>query len=114
MGEDAYAEALAHHHRLIRAGLAAHGGKEISTQGDGFFAVFSSPSACVAAAIEMQGAISAQPWPAGERLRVRMGIHCGEASETTGARSFSRPRPAPSCGTRCRSAPPYAISESTG
>jgi predicted ATPase len=82
MGEDAYAEALADHHRLIRAGLAAHGGKEISTQGDGFFAVFSSPSACVAAAIEMQRAISAQPWPADEQVRVRMGIHSGEASET--------------------------------
>ena len=79
---DAYAEVLADHHRLIRAGLAAHGGEEVDTQGDAFFAVFSSPSACVAAAIEMQRAFVSHPWPAGETVRVRMGIHSGEAAET--------------------------------
>ena len=68
---------------MIRAALAAHGGKEISTQGDGFFAVFSSASACAGAAIEMQRAFAAHAWPAGTRVRVRMGVHCGEASETS-------------------------------
>ncbi len=80
---DAYAQVLADHHRLIRAALAAHGGQEIDTQGDAFFAVFSSPSACVAAAIEMQRAFVSYPWPVGETVRVRMGIHSGEASETS-------------------------------
>jgi predicted ATPase/class 3 adenylate cyclase len=74
-----YADVLADHHRLIRASLAAHGGEEVDTQGDAFFAVFSSPSACVAAAIEMQRAFLSHPWPAGEAVRVRMGIHSGEA-----------------------------------
>jgi len=73
---------LADHHRLIRAGLASHDGKEIDTQGDGFFAVFYSPSACVAAVIEIQRALGAHEWPDGERVRVRMGVHSGEASET--------------------------------
>jgi predicted ATPase len=68
---------------MIRAALAAHGGKEISTQGDGFFAVFSSASACAAAYIEMQRAFAAHGWPAGTQVRVRMGVHCGEASETS-------------------------------
>jgi predicted ATPase/class 3 adenylate cyclase len=80
---DAYAQVLADHHRLIRAALAAHGGQEIDTQGDAFFAAFSSPSACVAAAIEMQRAFVSYPWPVGETVRVRMGIHSGEASETS-------------------------------
>jgi len=79
---DAYAEVLTDHHRLIRTGLAAHDGKEIDTQGDAFFAVFSSPSACVAAAIEMQRAFVSHSWPAGEGVRVRMGVHSGEVSET--------------------------------
>jgi predicted ATPase/class 3 adenylate cyclase len=79
---DAYAEVLTDHHRLIRAGLAAHDGTEIDTQGDAFFAVFSSPRACVAATIEMQRAFVSRAWPAGEGLRVRMGIHSGEASQT--------------------------------
>jgi len=83
VGADTYATVLVDHHRIIRAGLSAHGGKEIDTQGDGFFAVFSSPSACVAAVIEMQRAISAHQWPAGEQVRVRMGVHSGEASENS-------------------------------
>src|SRR5262245_15683748 len=78
----AYAELLGDHHRLIRAELSAHGGREIDTQGDAFFAVFSSPSSCVTAAIEMQRALASHSWPGGEGLRVRMGIHSGEVSET--------------------------------
>jgi class 3 adenylate cyclase len=77
-----YADVLADHHRIIRGGLAAHGGREIDTQGDAFFAVFTSPSACVAAAIGMQLALIRSSWPAGETVRVRMGIHSGEASQT--------------------------------
>ena len=38
LGEGTYADVLAEHHRVIRAGLAAHDGKEVGTQGDGFFA----------------------------------------------------------------------------
>jgi hypothetical protein len=79
---DTYAEVLTAHHGLIRTGLAAHGGREIDTQGDAFFAVFSSPRACVAAAIEMQRALGSYPWPDGEAVRVRMGIHSGEAAQT--------------------------------
>lgn len=81
LGEDVYADVLAEHHYLIRSCLAAHGGREVSTQGDGFFAVFSSPRACASAVIEMQRGFGAHEWPAGERLRVRMGVHFGEASE---------------------------------
>jgi predicted ATPase/class 3 adenylate cyclase len=79
---DGYARVLSEHHRLIRASLAAHGGEEVDTQGDAFFAVFSSPSACIAAAIEMQRAFLSHSWPAGERVRVRMGVHSGEVSRT--------------------------------
>jgi predicted ATPase/class 3 adenylate cyclase len=78
---DLYPEILTDHHRLIRASLAAHGGEEVDTQGDAFFAVFSSPSACVAAVIGMQRAFGSHPWPGGEPVRVRMGVHSGEAAE---------------------------------
>jgi class 3 adenylate cyclase len=83
LGDDDYAELLAGHHALIRSALAAHGGSEVDTQGDAFFAVFSSPRGCVAAALQMQRAIAARAWPGGEPVRVRMGIHCGEAARTT-------------------------------
>jgi len=82
LGKGDYAEMLAGHRWLIRSGLAAHGGEEVDTGGDGFFAVFSSPKACVAAVAEMQQAMAAHAWPAGEHVRVRMGVHTGEASQT--------------------------------
>src|SRR5208282_6756385 len=82
VGQGVYAQALADHHSIIRSGLAAHDGREVDTQGDAFFAVFSSPAACVTAAIQMQRALQEHAWPAGERVRVRMGMHTGEAAQT--------------------------------
>ncbi|MGD0441775.1 MAG: adenylate/guanylate cyclase domain-containing protein [Acidimicrobiales bacterium] len=81
LGADVYADVLAEHHRLIRSCLAANGGTEVSTHGDGFFAVFSSPRACLLAVIEMQRGFGSREWPAGEQLSVRMGVHFGEASK---------------------------------
>jgi predicted ATPase/class 3 adenylate cyclase len=82
LGDSDYGRVLADHQALIRAALAAHGGKEVDTQGDAFFAVFSSPTACVAAVIEMQRALEARAWPGGEHVSVRMGVHTGEAATT--------------------------------
>ena len=82
LGEDDYAQVLAGHHALIRSALAAHGGREVDTQGDAFFAVFSSPRGCVAAVLAMQQAMQAHAWPGGEQVRVRMGVHSGEAART--------------------------------
>ena len=81
-GQDVYADVLGEHHSIIRSGIAAHGGREVDTQGDAFFAVFSAAPACVAAVIQMQRALQAHAWPAGEHVRVRMGVHTGEASRT--------------------------------
>ena len=80
--EGLYAQVLADHRSLIRSGLTAHGGREVDTQGDGLFAVFSSPSACLAAVRDMQKALEAHAWAGQEHVRVRMGIHTGEASKT--------------------------------
>ncbi|MFY9927548.1 MAG: adenylate/guanylate cyclase domain-containing protein [Streptosporangiaceae bacterium] len=82
LGEGLYTQVLAGYRGLIRAALDTYGGQEVDTPGDGFFAVFSSPSACVAAVLDMQQAFAGFDWPAGEQLRVRMGAHTGEASRT--------------------------------
>jgi len=82
LGEGPYGQVLSDHHALVRSGLAAHDGREVDTQGDAFFAVFSSPRACVAAAVEIQRALAAHTRPASEHVRVRMGVHTGEASRT--------------------------------
>ena len=82
VGHGAYEQVLADHRSIIRSGIAAHDGREVDTQGDAFFILFSSPAACVAAVIQMQRALQAHAWPAGEHVRVRMGVHTGEASQT--------------------------------
>jgi predicted ATPase/class 3 adenylate cyclase len=81
-GEATFARILASHHAVIRSALAGHGGREVDTAGDGFFAVFSSTRGCVAAAVEMQQTLGSTAWPSGESVRVRMGVHCGEAEQT--------------------------------
>ena len=83
LGDAGYAAVLEDHHRIIRSCLSAFGGMEHGTEGDSFFAVFAAPSACISAALQMQRELRAHDWPAGEELRVRMGIHTGEASEAS-------------------------------
>lgn len=72
---------MSDHHHIVRASLEAHAGHEEGTNGDSFFAAFTSPTACVTAAMEMQRAFNRHEWPVGEELRVRMGIHTGEVAE---------------------------------
>jgi len=83
LGDDLYARALSEHHEIVRQALAAHGGVEQGTQGDAFFATFTSPRACVAAAIDIQRNLASHEWPQSEQMNVRMGIHTGEASEAS-------------------------------
>ena len=81
---DRYAEVLAEHQRLLREAFARHGGHEIDTQGDAFFIAFSSAREAVLAAIEAQRALSGYPWPEDADVRVRMGIHTGQAAPVNG------------------------------
>ena len=79
-----YGELLSDHRRLLRAAFAAHGGREIDTQGDAFFVAFARARDGVEAAIEGQRALAAHEWPDGVECRVRMGLHTGEPSVLRG------------------------------
>ena len=88
LGADRWENVLEQHSRIVRDALSKHGGTEIRTQGDSFFAVFTSPIEAITAAAEMQRSLSMEAWPHGVSLRVRMGLHTGEArpaSATAGA-----------------------------
>ena len=76
---EGYSAVLDAARELQRRVLAETGGREIDCRGDELFAVFEEPAAAAAAALETQRAIAAHPWPPGERVRVRIGIHSGEA-----------------------------------
>jgi class 3 adenylate cyclase/DNA-binding CsgD family transcriptional regulator len=80
LGRERYGEVLARHNELLRESYTAGGGLEIDRQGDAFFAVFPSAAAAVKAAIVAQKALAQEQWPDRAVVRVRMGIHTGEAS----------------------------------
>jgi class 3 adenylate cyclase len=74
-----YAQVLAEHRRLVRTAIAGHGGHEVDTQGDAFFAVFGGAKQAVLCAVEVQRSLAAHDWPSGTQVRVRMGIHTGRS-----------------------------------
>jgi predicted ATPase/class 3 adenylate cyclase len=76
---DAMRGALARHDAILRDAVAAHSGHVVKGTGDGVHAVFATADAAVAAAIDGQLAVHAEPWSVSEPLRVRMGIHTGVA-----------------------------------
>ncbi len=80
LGRERYAEVLETHRELLRDAVAKGGGLEVDTEGDSVFAVFSSAGGAVRAAVEAQRVLAGRTWPAGAELRVRMGLHTGEAS----------------------------------
>ena len=81
---DRYAEVLADHLHMLRTAFAAAGGHEIDTQGDSLFAAFARAKDAVRAAATAQLALAEHAWPDGCELRVRMGLHTGEAAVTDG------------------------------
>ena len=81
---EGYSDVLVGHQRLLRGAFERFGGREIDTQGDSFFVVFPRAGDAVAAAVEMQQTLSSHPWPSGQHVRVRIGMHTGEASLTDG------------------------------
>lgn len=84
VGTARYAELRERHREILRAAFEAHGGREQGTEGDSFFVVFDSAREALAAAIEAQRGLAAEAWPDGAVVRVRMGLHSGEADVAGG------------------------------
>jgi predicted ATPase/class 3 adenylate cyclase len=78
LDESRWSAVLGRHRELIRTAVAAHDGVEVGTEGDGFFLVFQRVSDAVAAAVDAQRALAAEPWADDAQIRVRMGIHQGD------------------------------------
>ncbi len=79
-----YGDVLADHQQLLRDAVAEAGGNEIDSQGDSFFFVFRRARDAVIAAANAQRALAAHAWPEDGVVRVRMGIHTGEAAFVDG------------------------------
>jgi DNA-binding NarL/FixJ family response regulator/class 3 adenylate cyclase len=79
VGRDRYEELLGMHRRLLRNAVEPFGGFLSGNEGDGSLIVFRSGGDAVAAAADAQRAHSAHAWPSDGRVRVRMGLHTGDA-----------------------------------
>jgi class 3 adenylate cyclase len=76
---DAYSDLLADHHRLMRAALARHDGIEVRTDGDAFLVAFARVGDALAAALDAQLDLASHMWPENAEVRIRMGVHVGDA-----------------------------------
>ena len=76
--------ALAQHDSIVRSAIADSGGEVVKTTGDGLMAVFAAPVAAVTASIAAQRGLIAAKWPQACAIRIRIGIHTGEAESRGG------------------------------
>jgi predicted ATPase/class 3 adenylate cyclase/DNA-binding CsgD family transcriptional regulator len=83
-GSEAMAEASGRHNRIVREQIELSGGHVFKTVGEAFRAVFADPAAALAAAVAVQRAAGAEPWPPGLPIRVRMALHSGACLKRDG------------------------------
>jgi class 3 adenylate cyclase len=79
-----WGDILAEHQRLLREAFQAHQGHELDTQGDSFFVAFARARDAVLAAVDAELALQQHEWPDGVYLKVRIGMHTGQAALTEG------------------------------
>jgi DNA-binding NarL/FixJ family response regulator len=72
VGDRRWREMLDRHDNLVRELLAAHGGQEINTTGDGFLALFDAPTRAIRCAVAIRDQLRALG------IEVRIGLHSGE------------------------------------
>jgi class 3 adenylate cyclase len=77
-----YADVLAEERRLLRTIVREHGGFEIDSRADEFFAAFPEASDPVGAALKIQRALRDHAWPDGVAVRLRIGLHRGQPQMT--------------------------------
>lgn len=76
---------IARHEEILRKVTAAQGGYEIVSGGDTFGAVFHRAGDAADWATTLHSAMRREPWPGGAQLRVRIGVHTGDAEERSGS-----------------------------
>jgi predicted ATPase/class 3 adenylate cyclase len=77
-------DALERHDAILRSAIEGSGGRVVKTTGDGMMAVFESACDAASAGLAAQRNLAGEPWAATGPLRVRMGLHSGQAEQRTG------------------------------
>jgi class 3 adenylate cyclase/tetratricopeptide (TPR) repeat protein len=84
LGDERWIDVLRAHNAVFREHVRGHGGYEVKNQGDGFMLVFSDPRKALECAVAIQSALAELEVAESERIRVRMGLHTGEAIREEG------------------------------
>lgn len=80
LGDRRWLELVRAHNALVRRLVREHRGFEVKSQGDGFMLAFPGAPQALRCSIAIQRQIAAHPeLRAGEPIRVRIGLHTGEA-----------------------------------
>jgi len=79
LGDHAWLELLRRHNAVIEDATSAHGGTVVETQGDGSMLAFPSARRAVACAQAIQIGIDSAFADASPPIRVRIGVHTGDA-----------------------------------
>lgn len=82
--KDAMKAAIARHEQLVRVAISRHGGYVFKTVGDAFCAAFDTVPKALHAALDAQRELGNEDFSAVRGLRVRMGLHTGDAEERDG------------------------------
>jgi class 3 adenylate cyclase len=91
LGDQEWLVVLRAHDRIVRDWVRRHGGRIVKSQGDGFMVSFKSARAAVLAgvAIQQNTRVHGEAHPDAS-LRVRIGIHTGEAISASDGDLFGR------------------------
>jgi predicted ATPase/class 3 adenylate cyclase len=84
LGDERWIEVLRAHNSVFREHVRAHDGHEVKSHGDGFMLVFPDPRRALECAVAIQRDLAEREIGGGERVRVRMGLHAGEAIREEG------------------------------
>ncbi len=79
LGDKRWMDILRVHHATVRDQIAAQGGFEVKSQGDGFMIAFGSARRALQCAIALQRAAADHNRVVDEPVQLRIGLHTGEA-----------------------------------
>jgi class 3 adenylate cyclase len=79
LGDRAAFELVQEHNTIVRQQTQSHGGHEVELRGDGFLLAFATASKAVQCATALQRAFRARNESDREPIRIRIGLHTGEA-----------------------------------
>ncbi|MDQ3210384.1 MAG: nuclear transport factor 2 family protein [Actinomycetota bacterium] len=79
LGDERWVEVLRAHNDVLRDATSEFGGTVVKNQGDGFMLAFPSARSAIRCALAIEGGIEERFRDPGSPVRVRIGLHVGEA-----------------------------------